>query len=350
MPIRRWKAGLFALTLLFAQAAITAQPLETTTAEYRELPREYMLDGVVEAIHQATVSSQTSGRVEEILFDVDDFVEQGTLIIRLRDSEQKARLAKAQADLKEARARLDEAQEAFDRTKQVFAKKLISKSRMDEAEAGLKAAKARREAAEAGLRQAREQLDYTQVRAPYSGIVTKRHVELGETANPGQPLMSGISLNELRVKVDVPQSLINGIRESGQARVLLSPQAQESVDAIKVTIFPTADSGPNTFKVRLDLPPGTPGFFPGMFVKAGFTVGTQRQLLVPTSSVVYRSEVTGVYVVGTDGRISLRQIRTGHETADHMMEVLAGLEEGEQVALDPVAAGITLKQQQGGHK
>jgi RND family efflux transporter MFP subunit len=350
MPICRWKAGLFALALLFAQATVNAQTPETATAEYRELPREYILDGVVEAIHQATVSSQTSGRVEEILFDVDDFVEQGKLIIRLRDSEQKARLAKAEADLKEARARLDEAQEAWERTKQIYQRKLVAKSQMDQADAALKAAKARREAAEAGLRQAKEQLDYTQIRAPYSGIVTKRHVELGETAQSGQPLMSGISLHELRVSVNVPQSLIKGIRESSQARVFLNTRTDDSVAAAKITIFPIADSGPNTFKVRLDLPPGTADFFPGMFVKAGFTVGTQRQLLVPTSSVVYRSEVTGVYVMGADGQLTLRQIRIGHATADGMLEVLSGLEEGEQVALDPVAAGVALKAQQGSRK
>lgn len=347
MPIRRWKVGLFILTLLLTQGSIAAPPLETTTAEYRELPRVYILDGVVEAIHQATVSAQTSGQVEEILFDVDDFVEQGDLIVRLRDKEQKARVAKAEADLKEAAARLDEAQEAWERTKQIYERKLVAKSQMDQANAALKAAKARREAAQAGLGQAKEQLAYTQIRAPYAGIVTKRHAELGETANPGQPLMSGISLNELRVNVDVPQSLINGIRKSGQAQVFLNSQSRESVAATKVTIFPIADSGPNTFKVRLELPPGTPGFFPGMFVKASFNVGTQRQLLVPTASVVYRSEVTGVYVVDAEGNITLRQIRAGHGTADDMMEVLAGLDEGEQIAQNPVEAGVQLKQQQG---
>jgi RND family efflux transporter MFP subunit len=347
MPIHRWKDSLFTLALLVSQAVMAAPPLETDTAEYRELPREYILDGTVEAIHQATVSAQTSGRVEEILFDVDDFVEQGTLIVRLRDNEHRAQAAKAEAGLKEARARLDEAQETWDRTKQIYERKLVAKSRMDQADAALKAAKARLEAAQAGLRQAREQLEYTQVRAPYAGIVTERHVELGETANPGQPLMSGISLNELRVNVDVPQSLINGIRESNQARVFLDEETGKSVAAQKVTIFPIADSGPNTFRVRLNLPPGTEGFFPGMFAKAAFTVGTERRLLIPADSVVYRSEVTGVYVVNDEGRISLRQIRIGHQTADGMMEVLAGLEPGEQVALDPVAAGVELKAQQG---
>lgn len=350
MPHRRWKDGLLVLALLVTQAATAAPSLETVPAEYRELPREFILDGTVEAVHQATISAQTSGRVEGILFDVDDFVEQGTLIIRLRDKEQRAHVAKAEAALKEAGARLDEAQEAWERTKQIYERKLVAKSQMDQADAALKAAKARLEAAQAELRQAKEQLEYTQIRAPYSGIVTKRHVELGETANPGQPLMSGISLNELRVNVEVPQSLINGIRKSGQARVFLGTRTGDSVEATKLTIFPIADSGPNTFRVRLDLPEGTEGFFPGMFVKAGFTVGSQQRLLVPVSSVVYRSEVTGIYVVGADGRISLRQIRAGHETPDGMMEVLAGVDEGERVALDPVAAGVALKEQQRGRE
>ncbi len=81
--------GLLSISLLPLSAAAE---LQTVTAELQELPREFLLDGTVEAIQQTTVSAQTSGQVEEILFDVDDFVEQGQLLIRLKETEQKARL------------------------------------------------------------------------------------------------------------------------------------------------------------------------------------------------------------------------------------------------------------------
>ena len=83
-----------AATITPAQAAGS---LEHETLRVVEVPREYRLDGVVEAVNQSTVSAQTSGQVEEILFDVDDFVETGDLIVRLKDTEQKARLVQAEA-------------------------------------------------------------------------------------------------------------------------------------------------------------------------------------------------------------------------------------------------------------
>jgi len=340
-----WKWNLATSLLVLSQLALAAPPkLETAVAEYRQLPQEQILNGEVEAANQATVSAQTSGVVEAILFDVDDYVEKGALIIRLRDTEQKARLSQAEANLKEARARQDEAQKAHTRIVKIYKQKLVARSKKDEAEAALKAAKARYESARAGLRQAKEQYGYTKIHAPYAGIVTARHVEVGETAQPGQALINGLSLDRLRVNVDVPQSLIGAVRKLGKARVLSAQSGAESHDVEKLTVFPIADSATNTFKVRLDLPAGTPDLFPGMYVKVAFVTGSYQQLVVPAVAVVQRSEVTAVYVMAADGQIMLRQIRLGDEVGNGMVAILAGLEEGEQVALNPVAAGIQIKQ------
>jgi RND family efflux transporter MFP subunit len=213
---------------------------------------------------------------------------------------------------------------------------------MDKAEADLKSATARLESAQANLEQAQEQLEYTKIRAPYSGIVTRRHVERGEIASPGSPVMSGISLEELRVIIDVPQSVIPAVRELGEIHVYL-PNG-EITDPSRITVFPFADLGSNTFKVRADLDTDTEGLFPGMFVKTGIVTGKKEELTVPKSALVYRSEVIGVYVVDPDGDIRLRQIRIG-PTMDDAVVVLSGITEGEQVALDPIAAGVALKAQ-----
>jgi RND family efflux transporter MFP subunit len=326
------------------------EELATARVEQQESVREFMLDGTVEAIQQTTVSAQTSGQVEEILFDVDDFVEQGQTLIRLKATEQKARLQQAEADLKEAIARLQEAEDEYRRISDMHKKQLASQSQMDKATAALKSARARQDAASAGLVQASEQFEYTRIKAPYSGIVTERYVQVGEVAAPGQKLMSGISLNQLRVLVDVPQSLIPTIRQQGRARVLLPDGG--FIEAAKLTIFPYAHAGSNTFKVRVDLPEGVTGLFPGMFVKSAFVTGEKKELVVPRKAVVYRSEVTAVYVVEPDGRVRFRHIRPGNPANNGMLAVIAGLSEGEQVALDPIAAGAELKRQlaEAGHE
>ncbi|MEJ2609133.1 MAG: efflux RND transporter periplasmic adaptor subunit [Candidatus Thiodiazotropha sp.] len=331
------------LALLPIFPTVEAVELETSEVVKHETTREFWLDGVVEAINQTTLSAQTQGQVEDILFDVDNYVEKGQVVVKLKDTEQKAGLNQAKADQKEAAARLTEAEDNFKRTKDLFGRKLASQSQLDTATASLKSARARKESSNARLARASEQFEYTKIRAPYSGIVTHRYVEIGEIASIGQKLMSGISLDQLRVTVDMPQSLISVIREQGKARVIL-PDG-EVIDGNGLTIFPFADQSTGTFSVRVDLPEGVKNLFPGMFVKTAFVTGTKQVLVVPHQAVVYRSEVTAVYVLGSDGRVHFRQIRAGKPQTDGTMSVIAGLSVGEQVALDPVAATALLKQQ-----
>lgn len=334
------------LWILFLSPGLAAQdaPLDTLRVEPQTLPVERRFDGVVEAVHQATVSSQLSGRIEEVLFDVDDFVEAGAVLVRFRDRDQQAELSRAQAGLREAEARVRETEAERQRFEQLFTENLVSRAGLDRARAEAEAAQARLNAARAALSQAQEQLEHTLVRAPYSGIVTERHAEPGETANPGQPLMSGLSLDRLRLSTQVPQAYVEAIRQHRTARVELPDGA--TVDSHEVTLFPYAEAGSHSFRVRVNLPDGLARLYPGMLLKTAFTVGEAEQLLIPRAALVLRSELTGVYVLGTEGRLEFRQLRLG-EPRDEEIAVLAGLVAGETIALDPIAAGIALKQQRG---
>jgi len=325
--------------LLAGTAGAADLPFETTLVEADETPRERVVDGTVEAVNKATMSAQTSGRIAEVFYDVDDYVEPGAPIVRFTDVEQQAALRQAKAALDEALARGKQADEEFRRVSGLFESGSASKREYDQAVAARDSANARVASARSAVAAAEQQLEYTLVRAPYAGIVTERHVEVGETVGVGQPLMSGLSLESLRVVVDLPQQAAAEVRKYRKAYVITR---DGRVDATHVTIFPYAHSASNTFRVRLELPPGQFALYPGMFVKVAFVVGAARRLLVPTSALLRRSEVTGVYVVDQDQQVRMRQVRVGG-SFDGRSEVLAGLREGERVASDPVAAGIYLK-------
>lgn len=332
-------AGLLALIGMTVSAG---EPLESVPVAQVDLPRVYRLDGVAEAVNRSTVSAQTSGRVLEVAFDVDDYVRAGDLIVRLDDSQQKAAVTQAEANLKAASAQRQDADKEYARIKGVFERGAVSKADMDKVTAVRKQARAGQQAAAAALQQAREELGYTRIEAPYNGIVTERLIEVGETAQPGRPLMSGLSLDSMRISVDVPQNLVDSIRREGKA--------QAQVDgkwtlAERVTVFPVADPRSDTFKVRLELPSGTRNVFPGMYVKVGFVSGVDKGLVIPLSAVVLRSEVVGVYVVDSDGGVRFRHIRLGSQAGPEHVGVLSGLAEGELVATDPVRATIVLKSQ-----
>ena len=332
--------SLFLAALAVVVPAHGEVPLETATATFTDGVRERVWDGRVEAVQQATVSAQTSGRIAELPFDVNDYVAAGDVVMRFTDTEQRAALASANAALEEARARLAEASQEFERFSRMIENNSISKSQFDQSRANRDAAQARLKAAQSGVATAQEQLEYTVVRAPYAGIVSRRHVELGELVSPGQPLISGLSLQQLRVNVDVPQSMFHAVRTIGKAYAYVDG---ERIAAESMTFFPVADAKANTFRVRVNLPDGAATLYPGMFIKVGFVVGETRRLLVPAAAVVRRSELSAVYVI--DGEtVSLRQVRLGRRY-DESFEILAGLTEGEVVATDPVRAGIRLKEQ-----
>ena len=338
---------LFLLMFIFSSSSMANDALRTATAVFESSAKEQTLDGVIEAVNKATMSSQVSGRITEILVDVDDIVNKGDVIVRVRNTEYKARLKNAKATRKEARANLKEAQLELKRITGLYKDNMVSASVFDKAKAQLKSNEARVSASEARVTETNEQFTNTTIRAPYSGIVVNRHIEVGETIQPGQAVMTGFSLDKLRVSVDVPQSYINAVRSHKTARIILlnsEENSQEETATVKnMTIFPFADPNSHTFHVRVNLNNGVKSLYPGMLVKVAFKIDETERLLIPLSSVVHRSEVIAIYVLDENNKIKLRQIRLGH-TFGNNVEVLAGLNEGEKVALNPVKAGVMLKQ------
>lgn len=325
---------LLGLILFSGWAGSEPAKLSTAEARYVQTSQERVLDARVEAVKQATVSAQTSGRVVEINYDVDDYVEKGAILLRFRDKEQRASYDAAQANY-------EEAQSDYKRTTELFEKKLVAKAMLDKAEARLKATRAQRD-------QARENLEHTEVRAPYSGIVVQRHIEVGEAAAVGQRLFTGLSLESLRATVNVPQDIINTIRSKQQARVILDRNTGKSVPAESLTISPYADSTTHSFTVRVNLPAGDFQIYPGMFVKVAFVLDEVQQLVIPLSAVSHRSEVTAVYVVDDKQGLHYRQVRIGRRHGDNEVVILAGLTAGERVALDPIKAVVRYKELQAG--
>ena len=325
-----------------AGATVARRSVDLATIKVSEesAPAERMLDGTVEAVHQATLSAQTGSRVEEIPADVNDRVAAGAVLLRLRSTEQVAGLSQAQAALKEATARESEAQARYSRISDMYARKVVAKATLDEATAARDAAAAHLTAARAGVDAAREGVSYTELRSPYAGVVTQKLVQVGEAVGPGTPLMSVAALDALRVVTEVPQSIVGPVRAAGKASVYAGGK---SIESTAVTVFPSADPQSKTFRARIDVPANTPGLAPGMLVKVGFVTGQAQRLMVPRVAVVERSEMRAVYVVAADGRVSLRQVRLGR-AHDDRIEVLAGLVPGDAVALDPAAAGMKARQ------
>lgn len=311
--------------------------LETAAVELREVETSYSAEAVVEAVRQSTVSAQIAGRIVDLRFDVGDYVKKGEVIVRIDERAATQAVAASEAQVSEARAALANARVQYERSKQLVAQKFLSPAALDQSEAEYKAAQARLQALIAGATQAATEKGFATIVAPYSGVVAARHVELGEMATPGKPLMTGFDPGTLRVSATVPQAQVAAIQAGAKARIEL-PSVARWIDAASLTIVPAADPRTHTTQVRINLPAEVRGVYPGVYAKAHFVTGRKSALLVPRAAVLRRSELTAVYVVSDS--VQLRQVRLGEAADQSFAEVLAGLKPGERVALDPVKAGM----------
>ncbi|MFM9755808.1 efflux RND transporter periplasmic adaptor subunit [Aeromonas dhakensis] len=336
-PIRLPGAILLAVTsaLVFPMTLSTAWSAEangeaTLTLAPRQVTDWLTLDGTVSAIHQGTVAAQTGGRVSRMLVDVNDEVVAGQPLLEISGKEQFAAVTGAEARLARAQAQQVEAERQLARFQALIAKGVITRAQLDSALASDRSARAEVNAAEAALTQAREAYGYTRILAPYAGVVTKRLVELGETVAPGTPLLSGFSLDALRVEVELPQSALALAGQPSDAQVLL-PDGK-AVTPLKLTRFNYADSQSHAFRLRLDLPPSTAGVLPGMWLKVQLKQGERQLLQVPEQALLRQGEFSGLYLKEGGGWV-LTPVRVGHCQAGQC-EILAGVQSGDRVAPD----------------
>jgi len=182
---------------------------------------------------------------------------------------------------------------------------------------------------------------YTTIVAPYDARISAVSAEVGELAAPGRVLIDMYEDGKLRVAIYVPTGLARALSEGVRGRIALSGPAGETIwsDPLDPVVLPSADATSATVEVRFDLPPGlAAGFVPGQRVKVRTDGQEVAGLAIPVSALLTRGELQAVYVA-SGPRFVLRAVRTGVVDGG-MVQVLAGLREGEQIAVDPVRAGL----------
>ena len=328
-----------ALWPMLSSAAATGLVTLTVTAGTAD--QVYVAEGVVEAVRQTVVSPQVPARVIELKVRAGDPVKAGQILVRLDPRAAADQVVASQAQVAAAQAQLDAARKDFERNQRLFNKQYISQAAMDQAEAQYKAAQAQAKAMTAQAGVASTQSSFTNLAAPYAGVVASVSVELGDMALPGVPLLTVYDPTELRVVATVPETYVAQFAVGRPVRIELPGVAANAriFDATASVLLPTVDASTHTRQVRLALPRNRQDLAPGMFARASFPLSTKGpgRLTIPAAAVVRRPEFNAVYVVNADGRPQLRQVRLGRETLEGV-EVVAGLQAGEKIALDAVAA------------
>ncbi len=289
--------------------------------------------GSVQSRETAQLTARVVAHVQAIAVHPGQSVKAGEVLLRLFDADLQARLSQAQAALAGAVARRDETQKNLQRLQSLAAEKVATPQQLDDAEAQAKNAAAAVQAAEQQVGEARANLGFAEIRAPFAGVIVDKAVEVGDLAAPGRTLLTLQNSEQLRLEAAVSESCASRFRVGDPARAVVDAAGLDL--PVQLTeIVPAVDPQSRAFLVRADLRPH-PDLRPGMFGRLRFPCLVRQLLAVPRSAVITRGQLDFVWVV-QDHRAQLRAVRLGTETAG-LVEILAGLQVGETIVPQPPA-------------
>jgi RND family efflux transporter MFP subunit len=349
-----------------ASAPDSRTPIEVSVHIARLEPavQAFEAGGVVRARTTATLVSRIVADVTQVLVQPGDRVRAGQVLIRLDARELQAQRARAEAavtaaeqGVKAATTNRDAAMAGLalaaatsQRVSELRAKNSATPHEYDQATSGLREAESRAagaeaiireaeagtDAARAGLRAATVGASYADITAPFDGVVTEKKVEVGNMATPGAPLMVVEDTRAFRLEVRLDESRVAVLDRATPVAVRIDSLGGDAAGAQPATIAEverTLDPGSHAFLVKIDLPQRAE-LRSGMYGRASFAGAVQQAIVVPTSAVVRRGQLTSVFVVGPDNRARLRLVQVG-VPVDGRVSVTAGLDAGESVVVEP---------------
>lgn len=345
---------------------------QVITVGQRQAGVSTILGGTVIPFRQVTLTAEIPGRIEFIAGREGDKFNQGEMLIAIDDDELVAKREQALANLNNSYLALRNSQMQYGREwwapqsrdinrmpgmglpslfDQFFTRNMgsgmgygnpwlerytdlySSGTQMGQAQGQHLAALSQLRGIDAKLRDSR-------TLSPFEGVIVQKMVEAGDTVQPGQPLLKFADLTDLQLAIEVPSRLLGGVREGMVVPAMLDFNNQ-FVDVRVAQIYPMGNTQRHTITVKFDLPVGVSAW-PGTYAEVMLPdSGTRTETLIeiPKSAVVQRGSLPIVYVIKGDRR-ELRLVRLGASYAEGSVTVLAGLNPGEQVLINP-PPGVT---------
>lgn len=340
--------------------ALPSVSVQTVKLAEETVPEIYEATGTVRARVSSVVGARVMGYLREVRVQAGDTVQPGQVIAVIEAREIDSGLKQAEAAREEARnalpevenaiaaarAQLDLAEATHRRMKSLFDQKSITQQEFDEAEARLRMARANHEMAlakraqleqkirqaESGVAQAAAMKGYTEITAPFRGVVVERKAEPGMLAAPGMPIAVIEQSAGYRLEAAVEEARLGRIRPGMSVEVVLDALGAPQQGRVE-EIVPALDPGSRSFTVKIALSGGL--LRSGMFGRARFALGERKALLVPASAVVRQGQVEQVYVV-ENGAARARLVTTG-AAHNGRLEALTGLRSGDAIVVAPPA-------------
>jgi RND family efflux transporter MFP subunit len=321
-----------ALEDVSAQSAI--QYVKVTKVMAAGNSQTFSLPGSLQGFVQAPVAARAGGYLRRWTKDIGSRVQQGELLAEIETPELDQQLSQAVAARNQTAASLELAKTTVDRWEQLRKRDAVSQQELEERRSAFVQAKANLAGADANVERLRQLESFKRVIAPFSGVITKRNVDIGDLIDSNKPLFLLSQTDPLRVYVNVPQSYAHLVR-AGQTAIVTQTELRGRT--FKGQVARTAssiDTGTRTMQVEITLPNKDGALLPGAFVNVDLTAAPSGTLTIPSNALLFRSQGVLVASVDATGIVHLQPVRVGRNYGDSV-EVLEGLKGSESLVLNP---------------
>lgn len=293
------------------------------------------VSGQIESKETAIISTRVMGFITSIKVKAGDKVQQGQLLATISNGDILAKRAQAKAMVSEAEAALKDAQKDYERFAELYKQNSASAKEFENATLHYHSVKAKTEAARQMQNEAEVMLTYTNLTAPFAGVITQTTIDVGSMANPGVPILMMEQTGGYQVSASVTESDIAKLKTGKEAEIVVKSSGR-IIKGNVGEVSPSSQFSGGQYMIKVNIPDQEKtGLYSGMYVRVTIPVANdsgEAITLVPKSSIVYKDQLTGIYTLTENQTALLRWVRLGKEQGDQV-EVLSGLRNDEKFIL-----------------
>lgn len=299
-----------------AAAVLPPVRVQLAAVQAEDIPQLTDVTGTVRPVQRAVLAAKVMGAIAELPIALGQRVKEGDILLKLFSTDLAARLTVA-------RAQLNVARRDFERERDLLAKGASTAETVRNLED-------RVTGCTATVRDAEVQLGYTEIRAPFDGVIARKIVNAGDLAAPGQPLLEIEGAANFEIEARIPESLATALTPG--APLECAVEGASFTGSLR-EISSTADAATRSIGVKIDVPAGA-AVRSGQFTRIRVPGPAVRTLLIPFTAVSVSGQMERVFVAGEGNRAVLRIVKTGATRGDRVV-ILSGLTERERVVVAP---------------
>ncbi|MGC1613557.1 MAG: efflux RND transporter periplasmic adaptor subunit [Candidatus Acidiferrum sp.] len=320
-----------------ALAIPTVAVIHPTTEAAQE---DLVLPGTLQAYVESPIYARTNGYLKKWYHDIGSRVPKGELLADIDTPEVDQQLSQARADLNTSQANANLSRITSTRYQDLIKTDGVSKQEVDNAVGDYAAKAATVKSSEANVRRLEEMESFKHVYAPFSGVITRRNIDIGTLINAGnggaqQELFTLAQTDPIRVYVSVPEMYSPSVRAGLGAFLELTQYPGQNFEGKVVRTAEAIDPNTRTLLTEVDVPNKNDKLFPGGYAQVHLQVKVAAsRVQVPVNALLFRAEGLRAVVVDANHKTHLRQLTIGRDFGT-TLEVLQGLQPDDWIVLNP---------------